>query len=275
MKSASIIIITYNRPYSALLLAKKIRMLDSKIEIIIVDQDRSSKITSKEIKLFGIKYLNLKKPSVATSRNKGIEKAKGEIIIFFDDDVEITKKTIHEHIKSYSNKKVVGVAGRAINDNDKLPKNLGVETGKTNFLGTKFSLNFWSTKEQCVDFPYGCNMSFRKNILLKVGMFDQKYDKYFEEVDLGARLKKNHYLIKFEPKALVYHHQAKAGGSRISHANEIFYNHYGYYLAKNVVFPFSLISLLIRSITLLKRYPKIIINLYSGYFSYFIKILKS
>jgi GT2 family glycosyltransferase len=273
MKSASIVIITYNRPYSALLLAKKIRRFDNNIEIIIVDQAKTSKITKRERKLLKINYVNLEEPSVSIARNKGIEKAHGEIVIFLDDDVEITKRTIHEHIKAYSNPKIICVTGRVINDDDKFPKNIKVETGKTNFLGTKFSLNFWSTQNQYVDFPYGCNMSFRKNILIEIGMFDKKYDKYFEEVDLGARLKKKHYLIKFEPKALVYHHQAKVGGARSSNPHGIFYDHYGYYLAKNVPFPFSLISLFIRTITVLKQYPKVIVNLYSGYFNYFINIL--
>lgn len=266
---ASIVIPTYKRTNLALNLAESILKLHPDIEIIIVDQENN--LPPKKNDLAGIKYFNLKKANTSAAKNLGWQKSQGEVVIFFDDDVEITKQTIDEHLKAYQDKNVVATAGRVINDGEKIPKNTLVETGKTNLLGTKFSYFFWSTKKQNVDFPYGCNMSFRRTILEKVKGFDEKFPKIFEEVDLGYRVKKFGQ-IRFVPDALVYHHKAKSGGIRPEeklNKQKLIFENYGRYLAKNVCFPLSFISLLIRTITALKINIKVVGNLWRGYLGNF------
>jgi len=272
--SATVVIPTYNRPNLALSLAKNIRRFYPTIEIIIVDQECQNPPAEKELKKLKVKYFNLSQANTSKAKNTGIKAAKGEIVIFFDDDVELTKETIKNHLQAYSDPTVVGTAGRVINDYEPLPKHTDVETGKTNFLGTKFLLQFWSTKEQNIDFPYGCNMSFKKKFLEKVGGFDEGYLKIFEEIDLGVRINRLGK-IKFLPQALVYHHKAKSGGTRTSIKNKmkIIYYHYGYYLTKQVIFPLSLVSVLLRSRSALSEAPFAIRDLYAGYFAYCKKYL--
>ncbi len=267
MINTSIVIPTYHRTSLALNLARSIRKLYSGIEIIIVDQENN--LPPKKNDLAGIKYFNLKKANTSAAKNLGWQKSQGEVIIFFDDDVEITKQTIDEHIKAYQDSKTVATSGRVINDGQTVPKNTFIDTGKTNLLGTKFNYFFWSTKKQNVDFPYGCNMSFRRTILEKVKGFDEKFPKIFEEVDLGYRVKK-YGKIKFIPDALVYHHKAKTGGIRPEeklNKEKLIFKNYGRYLAKNIGFPLSFLSLLIRTITALKIDRKIVGDLWRGYFS--------
>ena len=272
MSSASVVIATYNRPGLALNLVKQIREYHPKIEIIIVDQENSSKINPGDIKKYQIKYFNHEKANSSLAKNRGVRETTGEIVIFFDDDVEITKTTIKEHLNAYKDKNVVGVAGRVINDGEKIPKNSAVETGKTNFFGLRFIQNFWSTKKQSVDFPYGCNMSYRRSAIIKAGMFDPKLSKIFEEIDLGIRLSRKAGKIIFIPEALVYHHKAASGGIRPDEKkskDQFVFKNYGYYLAKNVPFPFSLISLLVRTRTLLLKHPFVLIDFYRSYLYYF------
>ncbi len=265
--SATVVIPTYNRPNLAISLAKNIRRFYPTIEIIIVDQECQNPPAEKELKKLKVKYFNLSQANTSKAKNTGIKAAKGEIVIFFDDDVELTKETIKNHLQAYSDPTVVGTAGRVINDYEPLPKHTDVETGKTDFLGTKFLFQFWSTKEQNVDFPYGCNMSFRKSALKKINGFDTRFPKIFEEVDLGHRIQKLGN-IKFIPEALVYHHKAALGGIRPEeklNKQKLIFQNYGYYLAKNVTFPFSLLSLMLRIKTALKWSPSIVLNLVRGY----------
>lgn len=270
--TVSIVIPTYNRPGLAVTLAKQIRKFYPKIEIIIINQQSSSKIKLDEIKIYQIKYFNLDKINTSIAKNKGVLEATGDIVIFFDDDVEITKETVNEHIKAYKDKSVAGVAGRVINDGEKIPKNSAVETGKTNFFGLRFLQQFWSTKKQSVDFSYGCNMSYRRSAIIKTGMFDSKLSKIFEEIDLGVRVSKKVGKIIFIPEALVYHHKAPIGGIRQdekTNKEQFLFKNYGYYLAKNVSFPFSLISLLVRTRTLLLKHPFALKDFYRSYLYYF------
>lgn len=266
----SVIIATYNRTQKALRLAENISDQYPDIEIVVVDQLNDREI---DIKNTNIKYFNLEKANLSAARNFGIEKANGEILIFLDDDVEITKNTIPNHLKNYDDIDVVGVAGRVINDGEKIFDGNDLDTGKTNFLHTKFVQNFVSNKKQTVDFAYGCNMSYRKTALQKVGGFDVRFSKIFDEIDIGVRISQ-FGKINFDPDALVYHHKAISGGIRDEekkNKNKMIYLYYGYFLRKNVLFPFSLISLVMRTVTVLRECPYAIVDLYKGY----LKILKN
>lgn len=221
-----------------------------------------------DIKKLKIDYHHLPIANSSIAKNTGIKHAKGEIIIFFDDDVEVTKDTISNHLKQYADQNIVGIAGRVINDNEIVPKNTDAETGKTNWLGTKFSYQFWSTKKQTVDFVYGCNMSFRKSALDQIDGFDENFPKIFEEVDLSKRIRK-YGSINFEPETLVYHHKAPSGGIRPeekNNKNKLIFENYGRYLAKNVLFPFSLITLFLRTVSALKISTSTVGTLHQGYF---------
>ncbi len=268
----TIVIPTYKRSGLALALAKQIRSFDDDIEIIIIDQENTSEVDATELKRLHVRYFNLPSSNTSEAKNKGILESSGNIIIFFDDDVEITPETIPMHLEAYNDQKVAGVSGRVLNDDEKIPENTEVETGRTNVFGTKFLWQYWSTKSQMVDFPYGCNMSFRKSVLKRVGGFDKRLPKIFEEIDLGVRITRKEGLIQFVPKALIYHHKAPVGGTRTQDIDKtkMIYYHYGVYLAKNIPFPLSFLSLLLRTKTVLLEAPRAVTDLYKGYITLFI-----
>lgn len=267
MTSTTIIIPTFNRQILALNLAKQIRSIHKTVQIIIIEQEAVEVLSDKVLGSLNITYCDLEKANSATAKNKGIAEAKEDIIIFFDDDVEITKDTIPAHLKAYEDPQVIGVAGRVINDGESIPEKTDVITGKTNFLATKFLYQFWSTKKQEVDFVYGCNMSFRKSALKKISGFDEKFSKIFDEVDLSRRVKKIGQIL-FEPEALVYHHKAKSGGIRKDEEQkeDLVFRNYGYFIAKHVMFPFSIVTLVLRTITALKTHPPAVFSLLNGFF---------
>jgi len=274
--TASVVIPTYNRPQLAIKAAKIIRSFHSHIQITIVDQFGSSNIDLQQINDFNLKYINLNVENTSIAKNRGIKESDGKIVFFFDDDLEITKDTISEQLNAYTDPQVVATSGRVINDGDTIPKDTQVSTGRMNGLGTKFTQRFWSTKEQIIDFPYGCNMSFRKSTLNSVKGFDERLPKIFEEIDLGKRVS-SHGVIKFMPKALAYHHKAPSGGTRQTKINhqKMLYRYYGYYLGKNITFPISILSLMLRTKTILTEAPFAVFNLYNGYIKGLLKILSS
>lgn len=262
----SIVIPTYNRLGLALSLARQIRKCEPSSEIIVVDQS-DTKENSSEIKGLNIKYLENTKVNTSIAKNIGLKHAIGEVVIFFDDDVEITPKTIMSHLAEYSDTDVLGVAGRVINDGETIPKETDVETGKTSKYLTSFINNFWSSRKQSVQFPYGCNMSFRRSVLEKLGGFDELIPPPgWEETDLGLRVIKLGKII-FSPEAMVYHHKATFGGTRMPN-DKWFHNYYWTYgrlIAKHVSFPndmYSIIHLLFR---IFKEYPKAIPSFFSGF----------
>jgi len=248
----SVVIATYGRLELAKKLVGQIHTFNPDIETIVIDQTKGS-------------------PNLCLARNQGIKKASGEIIIFFDDDVEITKKTIPSHIAEYHDSQTVGVAGRVINDGENIPQNSKVKTGQMNNFGTFFVKNFWGTKKQTVNFPYGCNMSFRKVVLEKIGGFDVKLPpplSSFEEIDTGLRASKLGKII-FSPSALVYHHRAPSGGTRMDdrRRKNLYYQSYGRLIKKHIRFPEKFLSVLILIKRILTESPQSLEYFFRGIIS--------
>jgi len=64
----------------------------------------------------------------------------------------------------------------------------------------------WADYNKQMDVPYlsGCFMFVRTDIFEKIGLFDERFFIYFEDVDLSRRIHKN-YRTVYYPQAVVYH----------------------------------------------------------------------
>ncbi len=62
------------------------------------------------------------------------------------------------------------------------------------------------------DFVTGCLFIVRSDILRKVGFFDERYCLYFEDSDLGLRIKKAGYQLMIDPKIKIWHKVAQSSG---------------------------------------------------------------
>ncbi|MFH1309177.1 MAG: glycosyltransferase family 2 protein [Candidatus Omnitrophota bacterium] len=84
-------------------------------------------------------------------------------------------------------------------------------------LITKYELRF-ADYTKTMDVPYlsGCFMFIRSDIFKKVGMFDERFFIYFEDVDLSRRI---HMLYRtvYYPKAVIYHGYERGSNKDIGH----------------------------------------------------------
>lgn len=58
----------------------------------------------------------------------------------------------------------------------------------------------------------GCCFLIKREVLEKVGFFNEKYFLYYEDADLSERVKKAGYTIIYAPKAILWHKNASASG---------------------------------------------------------------
>ena len=56
-----------------------------------------------------------------------------------------------------------------------------------------------------IDYISGCAMLIRRPVLEKIGVFDEQYYLYFEDVDFCLRTKKAGFKISVEPKSVIFH----------------------------------------------------------------------
>ena len=111
-------------------------------EIIVVDQSTDISIVDQVERYcnnssLNIVYIHLTEPSSTRARNIGIEKSKGEILVFMDDDVDVKPDTFLLLLNIFENKKVSLIAG--INEGDKNENSWkGYIFGKASYLKRHF-----------------------------------------------------------------------------------------------------------------------------------------
>jgi len=68
-----------------------------------------------------------------------------------------------------------------------------------------------------VDFVSGCAMMVKKEVFKKIGLLDERYFLYLEDLDFCHRVAKSGFKILFDPKAIVWHKNAgsSASGSKL------------------------------------------------------------
>jgi GT2 family glycosyltransferase len=69
----------------------------------------------------------------------------------------------------------------------------------------------YDTTEE-VDFASGCCMMFKREVLEKVGLLDDRYFLYYEDADLNERVKRGGYKVFYVPAAKLIHINAASTG---------------------------------------------------------------
>ncbi|MEH2221637.1 hormogonium polysaccharide biosynthesis glycosyltransferase HpsN [Nostoc sp.] len=169
-----------------------------------------------------IKWLRLDWASLPGARNYAVRRASGEIILFIDDDVQLTPGLLVAHTKNYvQNPEVGAVAGRVF-DKMKLSDSGGdlqIEYLPPEAMDPGIA---WyhidlvhTTKPQQVLTARGCNMSFRREIFTKYGLrFDERFggSAVREESDFCLRVRQTGYKIWYDPEAHLVHLGEETGG---------------------------------------------------------------
>jgi GT2 family glycosyltransferase len=156
-------------------------------------------------------YFLVAPPSLPAARNFGLERARGEVVVYVDDDVELKPDFIAGHYRTYAEDNLIGaVAGKVMTPGEpKTTTLLHITRAGLNRGGLDYDRDSWITTTQ------GCNMSFRADALRAIGGFDTAYigNAYREESDACYRLRRLGYKIAFRPSAALTHFRAKTGGA--------------------------------------------------------------
>ncbi len=180
-----------------------------------------------KFELFLIKGTN---PS--RQRNEGIKEAKGEIIIFLDNDSEIPKDYLIKIEKHHKNYDIVGGPAETSNEDTFLGKCEGSVIASY-FASQKMQSKFkgiGKIREATEKELILCNLSIKKEILIKYGLFNENLYPN-EENELLNKLQKNGIKAVYDPKNPIYRRQRetlykfskqffKYGKSRIEHFKE-------------------------------------------------------
>ena len=199
LPEASVIIVTYNT--NKKLLSQNLGSLDMQtnkdFEIIIVDN--SDKADVKQIiSSYRLKYIKLNKNyGLSLARNIGIKFAKGDIVIFLDDDAIPAKNFVKEHIRAHKECNILGLRGKS------LPRTSTIY----NYLASHY--DYGDQIIPCFINLEG-NSSFKKDVIIEVGGFNPELQGAggYEGLELTYRIVskyKDKSKLIYYPNAVIYH----------------------------------------------------------------------
>ena len=272
----SIVIVTKDRELE---LNECIRSLSQYIrfndEVIVIDGSRKPlRINLLDSR---VAYFHLPSSNMDEARNFGIKVSKNEIIAFLDSDGYIEKSWLLSLLQAYRKHPEAGGIGGSV-----VQESLGA-FGPRGGRITPWGMVYGNFKdgENIIESQHliGCNMSFRKDVLLKVQGFDTAYNgtALREDTDIAVRIRCLGYKLFYQPKAIFYHLESKQGRlTRNKQARSFIANHtYFYiknYLSVNPVLvlflPFFFIDIFILLLAIKKYYtaPLAFFNGLLGFF---------
>lgn len=217
----TIIIVSYNTKdllkKCLLSLIKERDDIWKQTEIIVVDnnsQDESVLMVKKEFPKV-ILIENKRNVGFSKANNQGIKIAKGGYIFLLNSDTELKGRSLTNMVDFLRKNINVGIlAPRLLNTDNSVQNSVFYPPtvtgairqywlGKLNSFG-QYSPNTHDPVE--VDAIVGAAMLIPKNVIDKVGMLNEKYFMYFEDLDYCRRVRNAGYKIIYFPDFEIIHH---------------------------------------------------------------------
>ena len=212
----SLVICTYNRcSYLPTTLQSILRQtLDPAcFQVIIIDNASTddTKIIAEEFisiqPQLDASYFFETNKGLSFARNRGISEAKYPIIAYVDDDVILSPDYLKEINSFFSKTNTAHGAGGKV-----VPK---YESGEEPVWMSKYLFGFIGKVDYGTEvlkfnnqmkYPAGCNMIYRKEVLLKVGGFNNKLKFRSDDKYIFLKVSKVTDEIYYLPKAWLYHY---------------------------------------------------------------------
>jgi GT2 family glycosyltransferase len=183
-------------------------------EVIIVDgmsTDGTADVLKKLQKKYHFTLIENPKFNAAAGRNLGIKNAKADYVAFIDSDAIAFTDWLSQIQKAFEKNKAAGVGGP-----DLLPKNTNQTAQVIGIIMTSpfargGSLNPSTQhalidEERSVEHIPTCNVCYTKEILEKIGLFDEAFVKG-QDLELNHRLIQAGYKLFYTPKIQVIHYR--------------------------------------------------------------------
>lgn len=152
-----------------------------------------------------LRYFKINERGRSLAKNYGILQAKGDLVLFCDDDILVEANFLQTHADIYKKDPLIAAAScRLVEKGD--PSDAVDCPLRTTFYG-KLVNKPWSTRSSYVSSLNGGNMSFRKEVLDKVGFFEEYFEgtSMVEEPDVAYRVIQSGYRVYFCTDTTVQH----------------------------------------------------------------------
>lgn len=260
MIKLSIIIVNYNTGELLIKCLHSIKTITKNFsnpstEVIVVDN------ASTDESMEGVKsttsatriIINKENLGFAKAVNQGIQKSKGEYILLLNPDTKVTNGALSSLLKFAKEYDDVGVVGARLLDPDGM-----VQASVFHFPTIWRAIReFWlgqqgtyskyipkGNKPSIVDAVVGAAFLITPQARKKVGLLDEGYFMYFEDLDYCRRVWKAGLKAYYLPSATVVHHHGASGKGVLGEANQwrrlipsskLYHGKFRYYLINFII----------------------------------------
>ena len=195
-------------------------------EILIIENNSTEEATFsyyKELEAQGIRVLKYPKQGFNYSaiNNFGVKEAKGEYLLFLNNDMEIITPDFMEKMVSNLQRPQIGAVGAKLYYPDNTVQHAGIIIGIGGIAGHAFLglargrsgyLHKASLQMNVSAVTAAC-MMMKKEVFEEVGGFEEELSVAFNDVDLCLRIGKAGYKIVYNPHVELYHYESKSRGA--------------------------------------------------------------
>ncbi len=190
-------------------------------EVIVVDNgstDSTAEVCQHfQRRIPNFRHIHDARVGLHNGRHTGMGAAKGEILVYADDDIEAVSSWLEGVAESFEDPQVALVGGKILPKFESLPPYWVSELTSTTDLGWSLGwysiLDFGDTVHEIPpEYVWGCNFSIRKNVLKKIGGFHpdalpQELIRYRGDGETSVSVAVRDMGLKalYNPKAAVYH----------------------------------------------------------------------
>lgn len=221
MREVTVIIPNWNgKKYLRSCLQSLHENAEFELDIIVVDNGSvDGSIEDAKEYYPDVKYILLDKNyGFSKAVNEGIKSAKAPYILLLNNDTKIKKGFIKNLLNTIkSDEKIFSVEAKMIQYNR--PEKVDSAGTFYNALGWAFARGNGKSSskynKRCETFASCAGAAlYRKQMLEELGLFDEKFFAYLEDIDIGYRAKLHGYRNVYEPKAVVYHVGSASSGAK-------------------------------------------------------------
>jgi GT2 family glycosyltransferase len=194
----SVVVCTFNGAATLHECLEGVGALDyPRVEMIVVD-DGSTDGSAAIARGLGARVISTENRGLSAARNCGLHAANGEIVAYLDDDARPDPAWLTYLVRTFRTTEHAAVGGPNIPPADET----GVAACVANAPGGPVHVLLSDTEAEHLP---GCNVAFRREVLLAIGGFDPRFRVAGDDVDICWRLREQGMTLGFHPAAMVWH----------------------------------------------------------------------
>ena len=169
------------------------------VEVILVDDGSSDGTADIANRHPSIRLIQVDNGGLSAARNIGLAHATGQIVAYTDADVRVEPEWLTYLVEPFFSSSIAGSGGPNVvpADDPWLAQCVARAPGGPSHV---------LFDDRIAEHVPGCNMAFRRDVLVALDGFNPVFAKAGDDVDLCWRLQARGWKIAFAPCALVWHH---------------------------------------------------------------------